>query len=153
LDHRFLRYERFQWSLRTQELVSVEAKSCSTNGLVLGRRKTFSMSVRFLQYFLQYQANIGSCWKHSFTVYRIVSYHEPVWKLCQRGDISGLQQLFSEGVCSPFVTMEDGWTLIHVRIIASIPWICLIMMGSRRQQIANRWKPLCFLLNLASIPI
>ena len=47
--------------------------------------------------------------------YSVLNREAPIFEACLRGDLEGLQVMLSSGSVSPFVTNEEGWSLLHVR--------------------------------------
>jgi hypothetical protein len=54
---------------------------------------------------------------HSLQVDPIADYDAPIFDLCGRGDIAGVQDMFNQRTVSPFVRDPDGKTLLHVSIL------------------------------------
>ena len=52
----------------------------------------------------------------SLKVYPVLDRYDPVFDMCEYGDLSGLQAALSRNSVSPFVTDSNGWTLLHVSI-------------------------------------
>lgn len=50
----------------------------------------------------------------SLSIYPVITADDPVFKMCQKGDIDGLQSAISRGSFSPFVLDHVGRTLLHV---------------------------------------
>jgi hypothetical protein len=50
----------------------------------------------------------------SFRIYPIIPSLHPVWDLCVKGDLKGLQTMFSERQVSPFSVSPQGRSLLHV---------------------------------------
>lgn len=127
------RYGWFEIISSTKEQFLISASDQSPKGPGFGRKKTISISMWLLRYFYLFQIEMGrGSWKHSFTVYQVVSLEDVIWELCREGDISGLQKLFASGAYSPFVTDEDGWTLIHVRTLSWSQFRYNFSFGSER---------------------
>ena len=72
----------------------------------------------FISYALQlrYARSFGYI-SRSLNFYPVLSYSDPVFKMCRNGDLSGLQVALSRKGVSPFVT-DDYWgeTLLHVSV-------------------------------------
>ena len=51
----------------------------------------------------------------SFRVAPVIPRNHPVWKMCEEGDIQGLQTCFGDRTVSPFSIDQSGGTLLHVR--------------------------------------
>jgi hypothetical protein len=47
----------------------------------------------------------------------VADSHDPIFLMCIRGDIAGVQMAFSKRKVSPFVRDQDGNTLLHVALI------------------------------------
>lgn len=47
-------------------------------------------------------------------VYRIIDKRDIIWQWCRNGDLKMIQDVLADGVLSPFVMNENGWTLLHV---------------------------------------
>jgi hypothetical protein len=50
----------------------------------------------------------------SFRITPVISYDHPAFKMCETGDIHGLQACFSNGSVSPFSINPHGRTFLHV---------------------------------------
>jgi len=57
----------------------------------------------------------------SLNIYPVLMANDPIFQLCKKGDIDGMQVAFSGGCLSPFVLDQYGSTLLHVRGYATIP--------------------------------
>jgi hypothetical protein len=57
---------------------------------------------------------------HSLQVDPVADYDAPIFDLCEKGDIPGIQDMFARRIVSPFVRNPDGWTLLHVSITSVI---------------------------------
>ncbi len=55
----------------------------------------------------------------TLSTYHILENRSPIFKTCMYGDIEGLQVILSSGNVSPFVLDEEGWSLLHVSLIAN----------------------------------
>ncbi len=56
-------------------------------------------------------------WNISLRTSNVIRRSSPVFDLVSKGDTEGLQALFSNGSASPSDCDENGWTMLHVRII------------------------------------
>jgi hypothetical protein len=52
--------------------------------------------------------------QRSIRIYPVISRWHPIWKMCRRGDLHGIQTLLSTRQVSPFSVDESGITLLHV---------------------------------------
>lgn len=57
----------------------------------------------------------------SLNIYPVMMDNDPIFQMCQKGDIHGMQVAFSSGSLSPFVMDDYGFTLLHVSGCARIP--------------------------------
>lgn len=65
---------------------------------------------------LRYTRSFGHI-SQSLNIYPVLSDDDPVFRMCQNGDLLGLQAALSRKGVSPFVTdTNQGWTLLHVGI-------------------------------------
>lgn len=75
----------------------------------------------FMPSFLSYSFNfryLSSCGhiERSLRTYPVLPNNHPVWKMCRRGNLKGIQKLLSDRQISPFcVNISDGRTLLWVR--------------------------------------
>ena len=70
----------------------------------------------FISYTLQllYARSFGHV-SRSLNIYPVLSASDPIFSMCEDGDLLGLQTALSRQRVSPFVTdYESGWTLLHV---------------------------------------
>ncbi len=66
----------------------------------------------------QIQASKAMCgWNFSLRTSNVIRRDSPVFDIARNGDIEDLKTLFSNGKASPFDCDENGWTILHVRII------------------------------------
>ena len=112
-----------QWYSRTFGTLNLQKKSkyskppsASNQGktpLISETAWTFRPS--FISYALQlrYARSFGYI-SRSLNIYPVLSYSDPVFKICINGDLLGLQAALSRKGISPFVTDFQGWTLLHV---------------------------------------
>ena len=73
----------------------------------------------FINYTLQllYARSFGYV-SRSLNVYPVLSESDPIFSLCEHGDLLDLQTALSRQRVSPFVTdHESGWTLLHVSTV------------------------------------
>lgn len=52
--------------------------------------------------------------ERALRTYPILPLEHPVWDMCYRGDLTGIQKLLGDRQISPFSVDEDGDTLLHV---------------------------------------
>ena len=50
----------------------------------------------------------------SLSMYPVLDFRAPIFRMCQHGDVEGVQRAFSNGDVSPFVLDQHGMTLLHV---------------------------------------
>lgn len=121
--------EHVQWYSRLFGTMTLQKKSKfykSTNEGAEGRVSFVSETAwmfrpSYISYALQlrYSRSFG-CISRSLRLYPVLSDHDPVFKMCQEGDLVGLQTALSRKGQSPFVIGDSsGATLLHVSI--SIP--------------------------------
>ncbi|KAH8743361.1 hypothetical protein F5882DRAFT_446616 [Hyaloscypha sp. PMI_1271] len=67
--------------------------------------------------------------QRSLRTYPIISDGHLVWKMCKRGDIKGIQSLFSERQVSPFSINSSGRTLLHCSANNHRPELCRFLMN------------------------
>ena len=60
-----------------------------------------------------YRKAFGSI-QASFRTYPVISDSHPIWKMCETGNLRGLQAFFSDRSVSPFSINSKGMTLLHV---------------------------------------
>ena len=53
----------------------------------------------------------------TLNIYPIVEWIAPIFAICHRGDLQGLQALLSSGTVSPFVLDDSGRSLLHVSLL------------------------------------
>ncbi len=69
----------------------------------------------------------------SLTVYPVLELDDPIFEMCERGDMVGMQVAFGAGELSPFVVDSYGETLLHVCSWLSIQrQVRLIRRSTRR---------------------
>lgn len=56
-------------------------------------------------------------WDYTIRSYTIVPYESPIFDLCYNGDLNAVQQLFHDGLASPFDISINGTTLLHVSLL------------------------------------
>ena len=110
---------RGMFGTMTLEKKSKYPKSSASAGrkkpLVSEMAWTFRSS--FISYAIQlrYARSFGYV-SPSLNVYPVLDRSDPVFDMCEDGDLSGLQAALSRNSVSPFVTDPDGRTLLHVSI-------------------------------------
>jgi hypothetical protein len=99
---------------RGSKFMNDKQEGCLTKEYVL------NISSTTLRYYISLVLR-SSHWSISsgFRVDPVADSHDPIFVMCRRGDIAGVQMAFSERKVSPFVRDQCGMTLIHVGIIAS----------------------------------
>jgi hypothetical protein len=69
----------------------------------------------FLSYAFDYRyLNTCGYAERALRTYPILPLEHPVWDMCFRGDLTGIQKLLGDRQISPFSVDEDGDTLLHV---------------------------------------
>jgi hypothetical protein len=69
----------------------------------------------FLSYAFDYRyLNTCGYVERALRTYPILPVEHPVWDMCFRGDLAGVQKLLGDRQISPFSVDEDGDTLLHV---------------------------------------
>jgi hypothetical protein len=73
------------------------------------------ISSKLLGYYLSlcFKNAYGSI-SHSLQVDPIADFDAPIFRLCRIGDITGVQDMFTKRIVSPFVRDPYGQTLLHV---------------------------------------
>ena len=98
-------------SLSRSDAHSCENKATSTQDIIritpILLHKTFEL--RFGNSFGQISRTLST--------YPILRNDAPIFKLCQRGDLQGLQVLLSSGIVSPFALDQHGQSLLQVSIL------------------------------------
>ena len=56
----------------------------------------------------------------TLNVYPVLDWNAPMFAMCSRGDMNGLQTVFGSGKMSPFVLDDAGNTLLHVRKVSPL---------------------------------
>jgi hypothetical protein len=76
---------------------------------------SWSFVPSFLSRAFDYQSSTtcGSI-QRSIRIYPVISVEHPIWGMCSRGDLKGIQTLLSMRQVSPFSVNEYGETLLHV---------------------------------------
>jgi hypothetical protein len=70
----------------------------------------------FLSYAFDFRyLNTCGSVERTLRTYPIISSWHPVWKMCEQGDLRGIQKLLSNREISPFSVDSYGRTLLHVR--------------------------------------
>ena len=65
---------------------------------------------------LRYAQSLGHV-SRSFNIYPMLSKSNPIFAICESGDLLGLQIALSANSVSPFVTDTNGLTLLHVSFL------------------------------------
>ncbi len=67
-------------------------------------------------------SGLGASW--TFRMPRVIDTRSDVWLLIERGSLSRLRECLERHKASPYDVVENGWTLLHVRMSASFSiWI------------------------------
>ena len=94
-----------------------QTPSAGANGEIpLVSETVWAFTPSFISYTLQllYARSFGHV-SRSLNIYPVLSRSDPIFSMCQDGDLLGLQTALSRQLVSPFVTEhESGWTLLHV---------------------------------------
>lgn len=56
-------------------------------------------------------------WKYSFRPISVVPDSSPIFEVCRNGDVSEVIRLIQSGMASVFDTSQEGWSLLHVRLL------------------------------------
>jgi hypothetical protein len=98
---------------RGSKFTNEEREGCLTKEYVL------NISLTTLGYYISLVLR-SSHWSISsgFRVDPVADGQDPIFMMCRRGDITGVQMAFSERKVSPFVRSQYGETLLHVGILA-----------------------------------
>lgn len=85
-----------------------------------GKLSTESAVVTVLPSFLQWSFDMSFVAGTRFiprtlSVYHTLSHQEPMFRYVFDGRLSALQLALQDGIASPFITDERGYTLLHVR--------------------------------------
>jgi hypothetical protein len=77
---------------------------------------TWTFMPSFLSYAFDFRY-LNTCGhiERSLRTYPVIRYNHPVWEMCERGDLKGIQKLLSDRQISPFCVDSYGRTLLHVR--------------------------------------
>jgi hypothetical protein len=57
----------------------------------------------------------------SFRTYPLIPNSHPIWKMCETGNLRGLQAFFGDQALSPFSVNSKGMTLLHVSSVLHRP--------------------------------
>lgn len=102
--------------------------------------KTVTLTSPFIKRTLDicFGANLVSI-PRALRVYHVIyddpEHPAPIFELCLYGDLEGIQAAFADGKMSPFVTDEDGNTLLHVRLVLGLQHIMLTMHSILRSPV------------------
>ena len=79
------------------------------------RESTWVFIPSFLSYAFDFRY-LNSCGhaERTLRVYPVLSYLHPVWQMCRKGDLKGIQRLLGDKEVSPFSVDDTGNTLLHV---------------------------------------
>jgi hypothetical protein len=77
---------------------------------------TWTFTPSFLSYAFDFRY-LNTCGhiERSLRTYPVLPFHHPVWEMCERGDLKGIQKLLSDRKISPFCVDSYGRTLLKVR--------------------------------------
>ena len=100
-----------------------QATSAGANGKIpLVNKTVWTFRPSFISYTLQ--LHYARSFRHisrSLNIYPVLSQSDPIFSMCEQGDLLGLQTALTRQCVSPFVTdYESGWTLLHVSTRFSI---------------------------------
>ena len=92
------------------------SKSCRTGNRAISEEKTIKITPAFLRKTLELRllSSFGQI-SRTLRTYPILEDSAPIFDICLKGDLRGLQIALSSGTISPFVMTEEGWSLLHVR--------------------------------------
>ncbi|PMD26282.1 hypothetical protein NA56DRAFT_341580 [Hyaloscypha hepaticicola] len=79
----------------------------------------------FLSYAFDYRyLNTCGYVERTLRTYPILPLEHPVWDMCFRGDLTGIQELLGDRQISPFSVDEDGDTLLHHSAVSYQAELC-----------------------------
>jgi hypothetical protein len=119
-------------------LFSVETSSPTTEGEVFGTKELQRKTQRPTNHFVRhlklkarlripkwlfgvsraidiYETSAIMGWNYSIQVYNVLPNSAPIFEMVSKGNIEGVQNLFSTGQASPFVRDTNGLSLLDVR--------------------------------------
>ena len=111
---------REKW-IRTRRLGS------RTDGKPVPAQKVLTVTSPFLMraFELYFGTSFASV-PRALRMYQLVDFHAPIWEMCSKGDLDGIQDEFANGRFYPFVVTELGRTLLHV-VFPVVSLISLLM--------------------------
>ena len=92
------------------------SKSHGSRQIALSEEKTIKIMSVFLRktFELRLLSSLGQI-SRTLRTYPMMASGAPIFKICKEGDVEALQAAISTGTISPFVTDQNGWSLLHVR--------------------------------------
>jgi hypothetical protein len=99
-------------NIQRKKFSNNDQKGCLTKEYIL------NISSKMLGYYMSLSLRSSRCSiSSSIQVDPVAdSWNNPIFDMCRRGDIVGVQMEFSRRNVSPFVRGHDGTTLLHVGI-------------------------------------
>jgi hypothetical protein len=99
----------------SQSATFFSSRSQSTPEIYSTNVTSWSFLPSFLSYGFEYQSfsRPGSI-QRSLRIYPLIPKLHPVWKMCNSGNLEGIETLLTTGEVSPFSVDEVGNTLLHV---------------------------------------
>lgn len=103
-------------------LIAIREKRISTrrlgsriDGKPVSTQKILTVTTPFLRRAVElyFGASLVSL-PRALRVYQLVDMDAPIWDMCRKGDLDGIQDGFANGSFFPFVVDNLGWTLLHV---------------------------------------
>ena len=91
------------------------SKNRRTGNRALSEEKIIKITPAFLRKTLELRllSSFGQI-SRTLRTTPILERGAPIFSICKDGDLGGLQAALSSGTISPFVTDENGWSLLHV---------------------------------------
>ncbi len=100
---------------RRRKFVRSLAESCPGDGKPASDSLFVTIQPSFMQYSFDMSFAVGTRFiPRTLNVYHTLSDQEPIFDYVCDGSLSALQLALQNGIASPFVTDESGYTLLHV---------------------------------------
>ena len=110
-------------SIRTNRKYTKKLRSsCVESEQPVNEEKVLTIRPSFLRhgYDLSFDTGFPSI-PRNLRIYEIINCDAPIFALVAAGDLATLQKALQQGIASPFVLDESGYTLLHVGLV----WILL----------------------------
>ena len=102
------RKKRYINSRAVQRLVTIDESAWIIRPSFI----SYVLELRYIQSFRHISRTLN--------IYPVLYDTDEVFRMCSKGDVHGLQDLLSQGIVSPFVSDQDGWTLLHVSALTPL---------------------------------